>query len=128
MEARLDSRASCLGDELDWGQCPLLTAQSGHSRCASYETDIIVYDNGKDMLANVLKVATFFGGSMSNGNRKGIGRFGMGIKTAALNISPVLAPCSWQEPNAFYSMTLDTNEIGRDKSNLEIARCDRGGV
>jgi hypothetical protein len=25
---------------------------------------------------------------------------------------------SWQEPKAFYAMSLDTNEIGRDKSNL----------
>jgi Histidine kinase-, DNA gyrase B-, and HSP90-like ATPase len=87
-------------------------------RKGAYETDILVYDNGKGMPANVLKVATSFGGSMSYGNRKGIGRFGMGMKTAALSLSPVLELYSWQEPRAFYSMALDTNEIGRDKSNL----------
>ena len=52
-------------------------------RRGAHETDILVYDNGKGMPPNVLKVATSFGGSMSYGNRKGIGRFGMGMKTAA---------------------------------------------
>lgn len=87
-------------------------------RKGAYETDILVYDNGKGMPPNVLKVATSFGGSMSYGNRKGIGRFGMGMKTAALSVSPILEIYSWQELRAFYSMTLDTNEIGRDRSNL----------
>jgi len=87
-------------------------------RKGAFDTDIMVYDNGKGMPPNVLKVATSFGGSMSYGNRKGIGRFGMGMKTAALSMSPVMELYTWQEPRAFYSMTLDTNEIGRDKSNL----------
>ena len=55
---------------------------------------------------------------MSYGNRKGIGRFGMGMKTAALSISPVMELYSWQEAAAFYGMTLDTDAIGRDRSNL----------
>ena len=87
-------------------------------RRGALETDILVYDNGKGMPANVLKVATSFGGSMSYGNRKGIGRFGMGMKTAALSISPVMELYSWQEKAAYYNMTLDTDAIGRDKSNL----------
>lgn len=87
-------------------------------RKGAYETDILVYDNGKGMPANVLKVATSFGGSMSYGNRKGIGRFGMGMKTAALSMSPLIEIYSWQESRAFYNMALDTNEIGRDRSNL----------
>jgi hypothetical protein len=87
-------------------------------RRGAYETDILVYDNGKGMPPNVLKVATSFGGSMSYGNRKGIGRFGMGMKTAALSISPAMEIYSWQERAAFYNMTLDTDAIGKDKSNL----------
>ena len=58
------------------------------------------------MLPNALKLAMAFGGSMSYGTRKGIARFGMGMKTAALSIGPVLDVCSWQEPRAIYSMTL----------------------
>jgi hypothetical protein len=87
-------------------------------RRGALETDIMVYDNGPGMPPNVLKVATSFGGSMSYGNRKGIGRFGMGMKTAALSMSPVLELYSWQENAAFYNMTLDTTAVGRDRSNL----------
>jgi len=87
-------------------------------RRGAQDTDIMVYDNGRGMPPNVLKVATSFGGSMSYGNRKGIGRFGMGMKTAALSLSPVMELYSWQETAAFYNMTLDTTAVGRDRSNL----------
>ena len=81
-------------------------------------TDAAVYDNGRGMSPNVLKVAMAFGGSMNYNNRDGIGRFGMGMKTAALSVSPVLEVYSWQEPAAFYNMTLDVEEIGKEKANL----------
>jgi hypothetical protein len=87
-------------------------------RPGAYQTDVMVYDNGRGMAPNVLKVATSFGGSMSYGNRKGISRFGMGMKTAALSISPVVEIYSWQEPSAIYRMILDTNAIGRDRTNV----------
>jgi hypothetical protein len=80
--------------------------------------DVAVYDNGKGMAPAVLKAATAFGGSLNFGNRDGIGRFGMGMKTAALSLSPVMELYSWQEPKAIYSMTLDIDAIGRDRSNL----------
>jgi len=80
--------------------------------------DVAVYDNGKGMSPAVLKAATAFGGSLNFGNRDGIGRFGMGMKTAALSLSPVMELYSWQEPKAIYSMTLDIEAIGRDRSNL----------
>jgi hypothetical protein len=87
-------------------------------RRGNLQTDIMVVDNGHGMAPNVLKVATSFGGSMTYGSRSGIGRFGMGMKTAALSISPVLEIYSWQEPGAVYRMILDTNAIGRDGKNV----------
>ena len=54
---------------------------------------------------------------MSFGNREGIGRFGMGMKTAALSMSPVMDLYSWQEPGAFYKMTLDVEDIGDSRAN-----------
>ena len=78
---------------------------------------MLVYDNGRGMPPNVLKVATSFGGSMSYGNRVGIGRFGMGMKTAALSMSPVMELYSWQETRAVYGMILDTQAIGRERTN-----------
>ena len=80
--------------------------------------DVAVYDNGKGMAPAVLKTCMAFGGSLNFGSRTGIGRFGMGMKTAALSLSPVLDVYSWQEPKAIYGMTLDIDEVGRDRSNL----------
>lgn len=82
------------------------------------ETDVMVYDNGRGMPPNVLKVATSFGGSLSFGNRTAIGRFGMGMKTAALSLSPVMELYSWQEPKAVYGMILDTLAIGKERANV----------
>lgn len=84
----------------------------------AYVIDAAVYDNGRGMAPNVLKVATSFGGSMNYNNRNGIGRFGMGMKTAALSMSPTMELYSWQEPGAFYNMTLDVDEIGKERSNV----------
>jgi len=72
------------------------------------------------MPSHVLQVAMSFGGSMYYENRSGIGRFGVGMKTAALSMSPVLEVYSWQEANAFYSMTLDVEDIGNSRSNLVL--------
>jgi hypothetical protein len=79
--------------------------------------DAAVYDNGSGMPPNVLKVATSFGGSMTYNNRKGIGRFGMGMKTAALSMSAMMELYSWQEPDAYYNMTLDVEAIGKERAN-----------
>jgi hypothetical protein len=83
-----------------------------------YQIDTAVYDNGSGMPPTVLKVATSFGGSTTFGNRKGIGRFGMGMKTAALSMSPVMELYSWQERGAVYNMTLDVDAVGKDRRNL----------
>lgn len=79
---------------------------------------VLVLDNGNGMSPNVLKVACAFGGSMRFDNRSGIGRYGMGMKAAALSLSPVLDVYSWQEPGAYYNLTLDVSAIGQDKSNV----------
>jgi|SRR5215471_3622712 len=82
------------------------------------QIDVAVYDNGHGMPASVLKIATAFGGSMNYGNRSGVARFGMGMKTAALSMSPVMELFSWQEPGAIYNMTLDVEAIGKERVNL----------
>ncbi len=86
----------------------------------SLRTDIAVQDDGDGMSPQVLKVATSFGGSTNYNNRSGIGRFGMGMKTAGLSMAPAIEIISWQERGIYYRMTLDTEEVGRDKSNLII--------
>ncbi len=90
--------------------------QSG--KRGEYQIDACVYDNGHGMSPTVIKAATAFGGSMSYGNRNGIARFGMGMKTAALSMSPVMELFSWQERGAYYNMTLDVEAIGKERANL----------
>lgn len=49
---------------------------------------ILALDNGKGMSPISQRVAMSFGGSMAYESRGGISRFGMGMKTAGLSISP----------------------------------------
>jgi len=84
----------------------------------NYDIEVLVYDNGKGMPPHVLQVATSFGGSMYYENRTGIGRFGVGMKTAALSMGPALELYSWQERGAIYTMMLDVHEISSNRANL----------
>jgi hypothetical protein len=79
---------------------------------------ILVYDNGCGMAPNVLKVAMAFGGSMAYDARTNISRFGLGMKTAALSISPTLDTYTWQEPRAYYNLMLDVNQVGNTSQEL----------
>jgi hypothetical protein len=117
-----DSTTSAICEHIDNGiganatEIRVYIRQSGKK--GSLKTDVLVYDNGHGMAPNVLRVATSFGGSMVFNNRDGIGRFGMGMKTAGLSMAPAMEILSWQEHGAVYRSILDTDAIGRDKSNL----------
>ena len=54
------------------------------------------------MAPHVLRPAMAFGGSMCFDNRANIGRYGVGMKTAALSMGPSLEVYSWQERGAIY--------------------------
>ncbi|MEH3098685.1 ATP-binding protein [Sphingomonas adhaesiva] len=85
---------------------------------AQKSVDVMIVDNGSGMAPHVLQVATSFGGSMVYENRSSIGRYGVGMKAAALSMSPVMELYSWQDDRAFYRMILDVNEISNNRSNL----------
>lgn len=87
-------------------------------RRGEYSIDALVYDNGRGMEPHVLQVAMSFGGSMYFDNREGIGRFGVGMKTAALSMAPAVEVHSWTEPGAIYTMTLDARDISTKMANL----------
>jgi Histidine kinase-, DNA gyrase B-, and HSP90-like ATPase len=91
-------------------------SQTGHR--GKYDVDVAVFDNGPGMPPHVLQIATSFGGSMYYENRTSIGRFGVGMKTAALSMGPVMELYSWQEPGSIYAMMLDVNEISSSRTNL----------
>jgi hypothetical protein len=85
---------------------------------AQKSVDVMIVDNGSGMAPHVLQVATSFGGSMVYENRSSIGRYGVGMKAAALSMSPVMELYSWQDDRAIYRMILDVNEISNNRSNL----------
>lgn len=82
----------------------------------SYEIDTLVYDNGSGMEPDTLQLCMSFGGSMNYNNRHGIGRFGVGMKTSALSLTPTLEVYSWTEPKALYKMILDVCKISENTS------------
>ncbi len=103
---------------LQWGATEVRVYFRQTGKKGAYETDIVVLDNGIGMAPNILRFATSFGGSMVYDNRSGIGRYGMGMKTAALSMCPVMDLYSWQEAGAYYNMTLDVEAIGKERANL----------
>jgi Histidine kinase-, DNA gyrase B-, and HSP90-like ATPase len=103
---------------LQWGASEVRVYFRQSGKQPNQRIDILVYDNGKGMAPHVLKVAMAFGGSMVYDNRAGIGRYGMGMKAAALNMARSVDVYSWQEKGAFYSMTLDVDKIGQDRNNM----------
>jgi hypothetical protein len=117
-----NSTTSALCEHVDnaiqWGANEIRVYFHQSGKRGEYKIAALVCDNGQGMAPHVLKAATAFGGSMVFNSRQGIGRYGIGMKTAALSMSPVLDVYSWQEPNAFYSMTLDVEDFGSNRSNL----------
>lgn len=82
------------------------------------QCSVLVCDDGVGMAPNVLQAVTAFGGSLVYNQRRGIGRYGMGMKSAALSMAPAADFYSWQEPEAFYCMTLDTEQLSNDRRNM----------
>jgi hypothetical protein len=117
-----NSTTSALCEHVDnaiqWGATEVRVYFRQTGKKGAYETDVLVLDNGSGMAPNILRFATSFGGSMVYDNRSGIGRYGMGMKTAALSMSPIMDLYSWQEVGAYYNMTLDVEAIGKERANL----------
>ena len=107
-----------IDNALQWSTTEIRVYFRQSGKRGAYRTDILVLDNGSGMAPNILRFATSFGGSMVFDNRSGIGRYGMGMKTAALSMCPVMDLYSWQEPRGYYNMTLDVEAIGKERSNL----------
>ena len=103
---------------LQWGATEVRVYFRQTGKQPNQRIDVLVSDNGKGMAPHVLKMAMAFGGSMVYDNRSGIGRYGMGMKAAALKIARSVDVYSWQERGAFYSMTLDVEKIGQDRNNM----------
>ena len=117
-----NSTTSALCEHVDnaiqWGATEIRVYFRQTGTRGAYRTDVLVLDNGSGMAPHILRFAMSFGGSMVFDNRSHLGRYGMGMKTAALSMCPVVDLYSWQEAGAYYNMTLDVEAIGKDRSNL----------
>ena len=117
-----DSTTSAVCEHVDnsiqWGASEVRVYFRQTGKRGAYRIDAAVWDDGEGMPPHVLKVAMAFGGSMVYDRREDIGRYGMGMKAAALSMGPVLDVYSWQEPGAVYNMTLDVEDVGRSRANL----------
>lgn len=80
--------------------------------------DVLVLDDGVGMAPNVLRAVTAFGGSLCYDNRETVGKYGMGMKAAALSMGPTLEIYSWQESGAIYRMILDTVDLSNQNTNV----------
>ena len=106
---------------IQWGANEVRVYFRQRGRKGDLKIDALVLDNGQGMPPEVLRVAMSFGGSMVYDQRNGIGRFGVGMKTAALSMGPRLEVFSWQEKGAYYVMDLDVETIGANQRNtLEL--------
>src|SRR5690606_23832309 len=83
--------------------------------------EISVLDNGCGMDPPTLRQALRFGGSTRFGDRRGLGRYGMGLPNASLSQARRVAVFTWQSPKGarghdtptVYSSYLDVDEIVR---------------
>lgn len=92
--------------------------EKGGKRKDARKIDVLVLDNGVGMSPNVLRAVTAFGGSLCYDNRETVGKYGMGMKAAALSMGPTLEIYSWQEPGAIYRMILDTVDLSNKNTNV----------
>lgn len=103
---------------IQWGAKNVRIYFNQRGRRGDTKIDVLVLDDGQGMTPETLRVAMSFGGSTVYDRRDGIGRFGVGMKTAALSMGPRLEVYSWQEGAGTYSMELDVEEIGSNLKNM----------
>lgn len=109
-------------NSVQWGARKVRVYFNQRGRRGDTKIDVLVVDDGVGMSPETLRVAMSFGGSTVYDRREGIGRFGVGMKTAALSMGPRLEVYSWQDRAGFYYTELDVGEIGEESRNtLEIA-------
>jgi hypothetical protein len=79
--------------------------------------EVSVRDNGCGMSPDTLRQALRFGGSTRFGDRRGLGRYGMGLPNASLSQARRVTVYTWQSPGSVraraFSSYLDVDEIVR---------------
>src|SRR6185503_14502437 len=74
-----------------------------------------VTDNGEGMDIATLQQALRFGGSTRFNDRRGLGRYGMGLPNSSLSQARRVDVCTWQLPTSALRTYLDVDEIASGK-------------
>jgi len=83
---------------------PETEGESGYLR-------VELVDNGQGMDAVTLQQALRFGGSTRFNDRKGLGRYGMGLPNSSVSQARRVDICSWRSPSSAVAAYLDVDEI-----------------
>jgi Histidine kinase-, DNA gyrase B-, and HSP90-like ATPase len=86
-------------------------------RSENWDDDIMVevIDNGCGMSAATLQQALRFGGTTRFNDRKGLGRYGMGLPNSSLSQARRVDVYTWRSPRSVLTSYLDVDEIARGK-------------
>jgi Histidine kinase-, DNA gyrase B-, and HSP90-like ATPase len=76
---------------------------------------VAVLDNGEGMTASLLRQALRFGGSSRFNDRRGLGRYGMGLPNASLGQARRFHVYSWRKGQKPIATYLDVDEIASGK-------------
>ena len=74
-----------------------------------------VVDNGCGMSASTLQQALRFGGTTRFNDRRGLGRYGMGLPNSSLSQARRVDVHTWRSPRSVVTSFLDVDEIARGK-------------
>jgi hypothetical protein len=80
-------------------------------------SEISIWDNGRGMDAETLRVAMQFGGGTHRNDLSGMGKFGMGLPNSSISQCRRVDVWSWQESQPPYSTYLDVDKM--KKGELE---------
>ena len=74
-------------------------------------SEISIWDNGRGMDAETLRMAMQFGGGTHRNDSAGMGKFGMGLPNSSISQCKRVEVWSWQESGAPYFTYLDVDEM-----------------
>lgn len=74
-------------------------------------TEISLWDNGKGMDVNTLRIAMQFGGGTNRNDERGMGKFGMGLPNSSISQCKRVDVWSWQNGNLPNHTYLDVDEM-----------------
>ena len=77
----------------------------------SGNVELLVHDNGRGMDPFTLRTALRFGGTTRFNDRRGLGRYGMGLPNSSLSQARRVTVYTWQTLGEVYTSYLDVDEI-----------------